>query len=442
MMKEKYFDVSGLEVNEMKVKIAVFGTQETIDRVYAILPEDAEIELLPFVYSNVNETASLLDTVYNCDVYLFTEYLSYLYVRNQIERKRLPAVPIELDPYSLSAALYRLQANGSIKRVAFDLFDKDYLRDVKSELVLDDGLIYPYLHDSWKNPDIDSLLTYYTTLWKKGNIDHVLASTAEITAALQHKNIPASTIRLPELRLKQAVEKAVSLAKLSESENKQMVTGYISIKGMDENTEIAGHRLDILQQIRKILGRFTERTDSTFTETKERRFILYGSEKLHKHLKEHYRSFPLLQEMKNSINLPVHLGFGLGLSAHESAKNAEIAHENCRKSDHSICYITNERQEMIGPIGVKKEIDTSSLYQALIHDARLNNELSYNFIEFITHRNNEPFSTNDVALFYQVTKRSAERTVNKLLTGDVIKIAGEERPYKKGRPRKLFTLNH
>ncbi len=90
---------------------------------------------------------------------------------------------------------------------------------------------------------------------------------------------------------------------------------------------------------------------------------------------------------------------------------------------------------------MKKEIDASSLYQALIHDARLNNELSYNFIDFITDRNNEPFSTHDVALFYKVTKRSAERTVNKLLSGNVIKIAGEERPYKKGRPRKLFTLN-
>lgn len=425
----------------MKVKIAVFGIQETIDRVYAILPEDAEIELLPFVYSNVNETTSLLDTVYNCDVYLFTEYLSYLYARNQIERKRLPTVAIELDPYRISAALYRLQAEGPVKRIAFDLFDEAYLRDVKSELDLEDGQIHSYLHDSWERPDIDSLLTYYTTLWQKGNIDHVLASTAEITAALQQKNIPASTIHLPDLRLKQALEKAISLAKLSESENTQMVTGYISIQGIDENTEIVGHRLDILKRIRKSVARFTNRTDSTFTETKERRFIIYGSEKLHKHLKEHYRSFPLLQEMKSG-KLPVYLGFGLGLSALEAAKNAEIAHESCLRSDHSICYITNERQEMIGPIGVEKEIDTSSLYQALIHDARLNNELSYNFIDFITNRNNEPFSTNDVALFYQVTKRSAERTVNKLLTGDVIRVAGEERPYKKGRPRKLFTLNH
>ena len=73
---------------------------------------------------------------------------------------------------------------------------------------------------------------------------------------------------------------------------------------------------------------------------------------------------------------------------------------------------------------------------------KLNNELSYNFIDFITDRNNEPFSSNDIAAYYKVTKRSAERTVNKLLSGNVIKVSGEERPYLKGRPRKLFSLNN
>jgi len=140
-------------------------------------------------------------------------------------------------------------------------------------------------------------------------------------------------------------------------------------------------------------------------------------------------------------NVPVDIGYGLGLTAKQSEVNAKIAVETCSKTEDSKCYIVNERQETIGPIGVKKEFDASRLYHALIHNARLNNELSYNFIDFIRTRNNEPFSSNDIANYYNVTKRSAERTVNKLLNGEVIKVSGEERPYQKGRPRKLFTLN-
>ncbi|MDY0409577.1 hypothetical protein [Paracerasibacillus soli] len=46
-----------------------------------------------------------------------------------------------------------------------------------------------------------------------------------------------------------------------------------------------------------------------------------------------------------------------------------------------------------------------------------------------------------MAQYYQVTKRSAERTINKLLSGQVIKVVGEEKPYVKGRPRKLFQID-
>src|SRR5699024_9533809 len=187
--------------------------------------------------------------------------------------------------------------------------------------------------------------------------------------------------------------------------------------------------------------RFAKRTDATVIQNADQTFTIIGTDKLLHHLRAHYRDFPLLQEMKTRLKLPIHMVFGLRLNAKESADNASLALDSCKHSEHSICYIINERQEIIGPIGIKKEIDTSSLYRALIHDARLNNELSYHFIDFITERNNEPFSTNDIAQFYQVTKRSAARTVNKLLTGEVIKVSGEERPYTKGRRRKLFTVN-
>ncbi|MCM3740720.1 hypothetical protein M3210_10590 [Oceanobacillus luteolus] len=424
------------------IKMAVFGTQNTIRRIQEIISDVEEVEMLPFIYSEAEETTNLLDTVFNCDIYVFTEYLSYLYVKDTIEKKRLPALRVEMDPYMMAANLYRLETkmDHPPSRVALDAFNETFLDEVTQELGLDDD-IHSFLHDEWTKPDINRLVSYYITLWTEDKVDYILPSSEEITAKLTAKGIPAHTMEIPELQLKQLIDQAISLVRLSESENRQMVTGYVSVKGIDANTEIIGHSLDILNKVRRILTKFTAKNDASFVKTSENHFVIYGSEKLLKHLKEHYRSFPLLQEMKSNIKLPIHLGFGLGLSANESAKNAEIALDSCKRSDHSICYIVNERQEMIGPIGVKKEIDTSSLYQALIHDARLNNELSYNFIDFITDRNNEPFSTHDVALFYKVTKRSAERTVNKLLSGNVIKIAGEERPYKKGRPRKLFTLN-
>lgn len=428
----------------MPVKIAVFGRQDTIERINKRTANHEEVEILPFVYTNVEETVELIERVFKCDIYLFTETLSYLYVKEKIEKKRLPTVHVDFDAYMIAASFYQLRSNRekSLDRIAIDVVGGKYIHGVINELGIDKSSIYTFTHDTLGRPDFEQLLSFYEKLWDEKKIDYVLTSTEEIRLQLEERNIPASTISLPDFNITQAIEEAISLAKLKQSQNNQIVTGLISVHGIDHETSAEDlYVADILTKLKQILTKFTNKMDTAVIQTPDNQFMLVGTDKLLRHLKGHYREFPLLQEIKTMLKVPVHLGFGLGLNAKESVENATIALESCKRSEYTICYIVNERQEMIGPIGIKKEINTSSLYQALIHKAKLNNEISYNFIDFISNRNNEPFSSNDVALFYKVTKRSAERTVNKLLAGEVIKVSGEERPYVKGRPRKLFTLN-
>ena len=439
-----FFNLVKMGVKLMQVKIAVFGRKPTIERVKQLIEDMEKVEILPMIYSKTEEVPALFDQVFQCDVYLFTEAIAYLHVKDKIEKKRLPAIQVDFDSYMITAALYRLNTdlNTPVHRFAIDVLEDRFIKGVIDELHFEQDSIHTFIHNKFEAPEVDKLLAYYERLWKEDKIDYVLTTINEIKQQLTEKDIPASTMHPPDINITKAIKKAIALAQLRQSQNTQVVFGYVKIKDFDNITDPdTNYRMDLLEKLKRILTRFTARTDTTLIQSNDHTFNIIGTDKVLYHLKNHYREFPLLQEMKSTIKLPIYLGFGLGLNAKDAAENAEIALDSCERSEHSICYIVNERQETIGPIGIRKEIDTSSLYQALIHQAKLNNELSYNFIDFITERNNEPFSTNDVATFYQVTKRSAERTVNKLLTGNVIKVSGEERPYSKGRPRKLFTLD-
>ncbi len=194
-------------------------------------------------------------------------------------------------------------------------------------------------------------------------------------------------------------------------------------------------------QLHQLLLKYSKKTHASVLANGDHQFALFGTRGVLDHITNHYRDFPLLKEIEYALETSVDIGFGLGLTAKQAEDNAKLALETCSGTQEGSCYIVNERRETIGPLGVKKEINPSELYRALIHEAKLNNELSYNFIDFIETRNNEPFSSNDIATYYRVTKRSAERTIKKLIAGDVIKVVGEEKPYVKGRPRKLFQLN-
>lgn len=428
----------------MKIKIAVFGREELVTRINSYLEDQEDIEIIPFIYTNAVETLELIEKAFMCDVYLFGGSLPYLFAKKKIERKRLPAIQVEFDDYMILTSFYRLRNyhNQKLDRISIDVLDKQYVDEVVAELEMEEHAIYTYSYGDDSILDIGKICQYHKDLYKAGKIDYVLTSIEEVEQRLIEAGIPTSCMVIPKLNLERAIERAKSIATLNKSKSAQIVAGFVQIKGFDKlvakKGEVVGQ--EMLHKLHQILLNFGQQTYASILPNGDDQFCIFGTKGVLDHITNHYRDFPLLQEIARSLGVPVDIGFGLGLTAKQAEDNAKIALNTFSHSEESSCFIVNERKEIIGPLGVTKHINTSELYHALIHRARLNNELSYNFIDFINLRNNEPFSANDISNYYQVTKRSAERTIHKLLDGNVIRISGEEKPYIKGRPRKLFEL--
>ncbi|ASN03959.1 hypothetical protein [Virgibacillus necropolis] len=428
----------------MKIKIAVFGREEIIKRMNDYVEGQDDIEIIPFTYSKAVENVDLIEKAFMCDVYLFGGTLPYFYAKEKIDRKRLPAVQVAFDEYMILTSFYRLRNNHNqaLDRISIDVLHKEYVEEVISELNMEDRDIYTYSYGEDSILDIGKIFHYHKELYQTGKIDYVLTSIEEVEQRLIDEGIPTNRMLIPKLNLERAVEKAKSIATLNKSKSAQIVSGFVQIKDFDkilvQQGEISAQ--EMLLKLHKILLKFGHQTYSSVLTNGDNQFSIFGTRGILDHITNHYRDFPLLQEIARSLGIPVEIGFGLGLTAKQAEDNAKLALETCNHSEESSCFIVNERKETIGPLGVAKHVDTSRLYHALIHRARLNNELSYNFIDFINLRNNEAFSANDISNYYQVTKRSAERTIHKLLAGDVIRVVGEEKPYVKGRPRKLFEL--
>lgn len=429
----------------MKVKVAVFGQKETINRIKTYIDGQQDIEVKPFIYTNEKETTELIGKAFMCDIYLFTGPLSYLYAKKEIAKNRLPFVQIDFDGYMILAAFYRMKNNHDrlLNRLSVDIPDKNDVEDVLHELQIIGKEVYVYSLDTDKLIDVGTVVAHHQRLWNAGKIDYVLTTIHEVEGPLKKLGIPTSSMIIPQKNIERAIARAKTMANISQSKSAQIIAGFIRIKDLEKLKTKRGTSFTqkLIESLQQVLTKFAEKTASSVLLNSKNQFVLFGTKGLLEHITVHYRDFPLLQEIEATVQVPVEIGFGLGLYVQQAEDHAKMALKFCEKAGDSKCYIVNEQQDMIGPLGIKKDFDTSALYQSLIHKARLNNELSYNFIDFIAIRNNEPFSSNDIAIYYQVTKRSAERTINKLLSGNVIKVAGEERPYIRGRPRKLFTLN-
>ncbi|GGB38079.1 hypothetical protein GCM10011409_14420 [Lentibacillus populi] len=427
----------------MKIKIAVFGRKETIDKLNYYVEDQEDIEITPFIFTNAKETIELIEKAVMCDIYLFAGTLPYLYAKEKIDKKRLPAVQVACDAYTILTSFYRLQNahNKSLGRFSIDVLNHNHVKEVMTELAMHDHPIYTYSYGEDRELDIDRIIKHHEDLWNDGKIDYILTSIEEVAERLEKNNIPAFCMQIPKINMENAIERARETAKLNQSKSVQIVSGFVRIKDYELLTADKGELFaqNLLLELQQILLKFGQQTRSSVL-ANGNQFALFGTRGILNYITNHYRDFPLLLEIERTLNITVEIGFGLGLTAKQAEDHAKLALETCKHSENSNCYIVNERKETIGPLGVEKHFNASQLYRALIHKAKLNNELSYNFIDFIKLRNNEPFSANDIANYYRVTKRSAERTIYKLLSGEVIKAVGEEKPYQKGRPRKLFKI--
>ncbi len=430
----------------MKVKIAMFGREEIMQLVQLYVKDKEHIEVVPFIYENESDVIHLMDRAIMCDIYIFTESLTFLYVKEIARKKRLPIVQVPVDEYMILTSFYRLRKKHQqlLNKLSVDVPNGEVMEKVLRELGLEDSAVYTYAYGETDNIQIDDVVASHERLWNEGKIEFVLTSIKEVQNRLQEKGIPSKYMVIPLGNITEAIEQALSIVTLKSSTSALIVTGIVRIRNLEKLLEARGPAYidDVLEYIQQTLEPFKAETDTSIFINNEKQFILFGTRGILDHITANYRDFPLLKKLDEMVptDVTVDVGFGLGLHALEAEKHAHLALDMCKQLEGHASYIVNERQETVGPLGVKKHFNTSALYQDLIHKARLSNQLSYNFIEFITNRNNEPFSSNDVAEHYNVTKRSAERTINKLLSGKVIKHVGEERPYVKGRPRKLFQI--
>ncbi|MUV37499.1 L-Ala-D/L-Glu epimerase [Lentibacillus sp. JNUCC-1] len=419
----------------MRVKVAVFGRKEIIDKL-AQHETDRKSELFPFVYEDAAEVYDLVEKAVMCDVYLFTSPLSYLYAKDKIDKKRLPAVYVPIDEYMILNAFYELktQNDDTLPRMSIDIDDRKYVDAVVAEQQLDKSGFHVYSYGNDRSIDIDQIVFFHKNLWESDHVDLVLTSSNIVEEKLKQANVPVERIQIPMVNLLNRIEEAKSIALVNQNTSSQMVSGYVRLKHGD------GNENENMDKIKDILDEFGDVTSSAVVQSGDA-YVIFGTKKLLEYITNNYRHFPLQKELKERVSGEVDIGFGFGLYANQAEHYARLALKSCSKEETGSCFIVNERGETIGPVGVEKKFDTGKLYQALIHKARLNNELSYNFLDFIANRNNEPFSSQDLATYYGVTKRSAERTLGKLINGEVIKAVGEEKPYLRGRPRKLFQIN-
>ncbi|MFJ5766219.1 hypothetical protein ACIP9C_12665 [Lysinibacillus sp. NPDC093210] len=408
----------------LSTKIAIICSKAFKNRIISIAQNIENIQLEFYLYNQPSDAPSLLKQIKPCDALLFGGTLPYLHAQTSLATLPIPWNYLKQDEMTISTTLLSLIANQAIplQRLSIDVMHPIFVDNVLTEIEYTGTK--PYVHSISITETADNVLQKHIALWESKQIDYIVTSIHTVFDELQLRNIPAMRMLDATSSIIQCLEETKSQSLLTKSESAKAAVGFLDIPE-------TSHCADILQQI-------TATTHSTYKQISPNYFELYTTAG---HLQNALEK-ENLQHLIQRIDVPFRLAFGYGHSIFEAAENATHALKFAKPFE---IYILDEHKNLSGPFPNSANKLSLKTKDPFVLEMAKQTSLSplniSKIIQFSKERQTSHFTAQNLSEYLQVTRRTTERIIKKLVDHGYAKVVGEEMPHQQGRPRTIYELD-
>lgn len=439
----------------MKIKVAVFGAPDLVELVMMVGKQFEDLDLLQAVYTHPDQVVELVEKYHEeADILLFAAPVPYLLARDYLNHFAMELnKPMIFIPYT-EASFYRglfmafKQTGVSADKLYFSI---DYLPETGAQECLEEleiNVEKMYKKKCKLYQDLDKLFHFHYELWKQGKIVSAMTSYYLVYEKLKKMKIPVFRVTPAKSAIRHTLQQVLLEGKSlyqTESQIAIMIVGF-NRKADQLKENVAKHtskqREEMLQQIITQYGEDIQAL-SDWSEQGDIRLITTRGE-IEQHTQS-FRKFPMLQPVRNKLNIPVFFGIGFGHTANEAELKANEAFSKAKSTGNSNCFVVESDGKVHGPVGEPFQLeytvrskDPSRLLiakQAGLSIGTINKLISFN-----ESCGNKTITAGDLADGFGITSRSARRILSKLEQHNYARIIGEEQPVNKGRPRQIYQL--
>jgi hypothetical protein len=409
------------------IKIAVIGSSDFCHRTEQLVKNRNDIELNWYRYTEPSEAPSLLQTLKPCDAILFSGSLPHIYSKKILEKMSIPAVYLQQDETAVAITLLQLSAQNQqdLSRVSIDVRKQSNIEHVINDL--EQSIQLPFIYLIQDDEKIEAITSYHQSLFLQGETDIAITSVHAVFEQLQQYTIPARKMIDPESTILRSIEQAKQQALLQKSNSAQIAVGIIKAESPDQKFESFIDKVSSIMQ-----ARWNEK-DGDYT--------LYTSRgNIESTLKS--KEFSAVFQ---TLDSKAKLAFGYGESIIDATENANVALNLIQQSDGHSFYVLDSNKKLLGPYpqsGAAVEMkNTNPELVKMAEKTTLSPANISKLMHYSQTRQTKQFTANDLSLYLNVSRRTAERTLKKLVEFDYAKIIGEEMTYRQGRPRALYEFN-
>lgn len=420
------------EVRVVSTKIAVIGSAEFMERISAVTPLIQDIEIDTYIYKVPQEAEQLVVDMQPCDVVFYSGALPYYFSKERRKQLPVPTLYLAQDEMvvasTLLSVIYHTQI--SLERVSIDLSDASFVENVMVDIESDGHPLHVMDYHEMLETEFDlaKIITFHETLWNQGEIDLAITSVHAVFNQLELLGVPVTLMNFPTNTLIRGLRDAKIKADLVKRQSAKVAVGYIHLKE--------------LETCRVMIEAFAKNIHASLQQKDANLFVLYSTQGNIENLMKQdlWRDFfEKIQGYKNA-------GFGYGETIKEAEQHAEIAMRFAGKEGNQSCvYILTEEKELRGPFPQEHKqqrlINNHPDFLTIAKQTKLSPANLSKIMQFGKSRNSLQFTAVDLMDYLQVTRRSTERILKKLVDHGYIRVVGEEMTYQQGRPRAVYEFN-
>lgn len=401
----------------MPTKIAFISSRAYQKYISSIAQNITDIQIDFYIYEQPKEAITLIEQLNPCDALVIGGLLPYQYIEHLVEDLPMPYLTIAQDETSVATTLLAIltKNNLQLRDISIDVVNKDFVTNILMDMRFDE--VFPKILLS----TADDLYTQHLNHFTSGKSKLIVTSVHHLYECFLKEGIPVMTMLDSTSATIQKIESLKSTVLLQKSNANRAAAGIVKCHAED---------FPLFSQLVPMIHANYKRRENGIYE-------LYATSGTLQSFLADLR----LRELITLFTKPFSIGFGYGQTFVEAMKHAEEAIHFAKNNE---IYLLNEKSELSGPYPEKNNVLqlklTSEKLMTMSEKTKLSALNLSKITTFIAERPSHEFSAQDLADYLLVSRRTAERTIQKLLAHQYIKITTSEMTYQKGRPRAIYTF--
>ncbi len=439
----------------MKFKLGVVGHRDTLEMVSKIIDEYFDdIEMYPEEFGNDDiitdavERIARLQTV--CDGILYSRRDPYLLVSGRLHHT-VPVRYVEIDSSHLLISLLEANIRYGIRpiNISIDAIDRaTAVKAFQSVGIPEERLTINVVSTNLGQSElVNTTLAQHLKHYQKG-AQLCITNITDVYRSLLELNVPVTVINPTTESFVHEIRNLMLRYRLKSQHSSPLAILHIYLRYKEKYRfygDIPIREIDELSNAAKLMAVFAEKLEGAMFTISRWEYLIFCSQFVLHNTTNQFMEIGLMESINRDTVFDVAMGIGCGQTVKEAQSNAIIAanHSVAQRGTNMVIALSPER--LVGPISPRsRHFSDDSLTETQLEEIAGATGLSISTLNQLYQatlaRNSNLFTSAELAEILDVTTRTVNRYVERLIDNRYAEIAGKNLTKPKGRPARVIRL--